>query len=123
MDNGSLWSSLVDVYDAGGKSPAGHRIDSCEKYNLKTRSWEDCEHNLPSTLNVDHASVAVSRDESEAIIFGATSHFTTYMIHGYMVIVFCEINGFRIIDETQFSSKIECFTKHHISIVDLSFNR
>ena len=77
-------------------------------------------------MNVQLASVAVSMDESEAIIFGSfygsKSHFK-YIIHGYMVIVFCEINGFRIVDEKRFSSKIECSTKRHISIVDLSFNR
>ena len=118
------------VYVAGGKSLEGYKIDSCERYNLKTRNWEDCEHSLPSSLTVEYASVAVSRDETEAIIFGSQSHFTNYNLwtnccYGVftpelpcssLVIIFCEINGFSIADEKKFSSKIECSTKRHVSI-------
>ena len=113
-----------NVYVAGGKSNEGHILDSCERYNLTNKNWSLSEHYLPFPLNVEHASVVTSKDESEAMIFNCITDFSIYssrridfstsLTERTVILTFNDMNGFRKIKD--FSTKIQCSNSSHITI-------
>ena len=105
------------------------RLDesSCERYDFRTKNWEVTRHVLPPRTDLSFSSIIVSHDQSLAIIIGCQLHPES--IHrsigtkmclstvGDKMIIFCETNGFSVIDTTNVATKIPFFNKRHVSIL------
>ena len=105
------------------------RLDesSCERYDFHTKNWEVTRHVLPQRTDLRFSSIIVSHDQSLAIIIGCQLHpesiyrsIGTKMCLspvGDKMIIFCETNGFSVIDTTNVATKIPFFNKRHVSIL------
>ena len=103
----------------------GTRIDesSCERYDFRTKNWEVTRHVLPPRTDLSFSSIIVSHDQSLAIIIGCQLHTEwgpTKLGLGHVgdkMIIFCETNGFSVVDSKNFATKIPFFNKRHVSIL------
>ena len=104
------------VYVAGGKSYAGNTIFSVERLNLISQCWEQTEYRIPIELNSKHISVVLSKDESEAIIFGCKC-FACRNYNCNHIMTFDETKGFSFVKDKYISTQILCSYSNYVSIV------
>ena len=68
----------------------------CERYDVQDKIWVDCQHVLPMGFSFRSSSVAVSRDESFAVI---TRVIKDRDVSGpIFVFIFTEDCGFEMLD-------------------------
>ena len=104
------------VYVAGGKSCTGNTIFSVERLNLISQCWEQTEYRIPIELNSKHISVVLSKDESEAIIFGCKC-FACRNYNCNHIMTFDETKGFSFVKDKYISTQILCSYSNYVSIV------
>ena len=90
---------------------------------LEKKNWEVTRHILPQRTDLKFSSIIVSHDQSLAIIIGCQLYTewgptkSGLSSVGDKMIVFCETNGFSVIDSRNFTTKIPFFNKRHVSIL------
>ena len=105
------------VYVAGGKSCTGNTIFSVERLNLISQCWEQTDYCIPIEVNAKHISVALNKDESEAIIFECKC-FVCRKYDCNPIIIFDETKGFSFVKDKDISTKILYSYTNYISIVE-----
>ena len=120
LNNSRISSIIIKmknyVYVAGGKSSNGNVLLLCERLNLITQCWEQTGYCLPFKISVEHSSVVLNKDESEAMIFGCEC-LVCRKHDCDLVVIFNEINGFFVAKEKKFSTKIYFSNINHIAVV------
>lgn len=86
-----LFKMKYSIYAIGGTY--------CERYDLQEETWVDCQHELPTIFTFGPSSVAVSEDESFAVMTACSSRYKhTTCQYKESLFIFTEEHGFEMFD-------------------------